>query len=506
MNFQPYAINQSQLIGTYAPEQILRGKVLDILPDRTALVQLGAKQVVAKVASVDPPLKVGQDYLFQIQQGANPLLAKLVDRKPANSGSMPTMADDVLSTLQLKNDSLNKQVIQAFLDHGDPISRESILNARALLKMSGDFSGDIQTIRWMMNRQLPLTEPFFRLAKDVKTSEHLGSQFGSMLLEIQRSGAQTETVERLKTALNTFSQSQNATGLTSLVHGMGSKKNAELLRSFFDTHIPNLPEKSQHKVDSFLSSSMSLKDVAILLKDLKINRSSQAFINEVKTFAAEQIANAGSRLNETEHSNLFLKALKKLGFDYEFQISDSVKHGTLAAKPFDSLKGHLLAVVQDQGAPPTVRKMAHEMVQKITGEQIQMASADPFVAQFSLQIPIAFQKELTNVSVYWEGKRDRKGSLDPNSCTIVLWLELTHLKETLVNIRVQNRSVTLNIQNKQMDLRRWMKSGESILKKHLAEMGYDLVSLSQSEKIDRNLMKKATDPLTESNYRMDVKV
>lgn len=506
MNFQPYAINQSQLIGTYAPEQILRGKVLDILPDRTALVQLGAKQVVAKVASVDPPLKVGQDYLFQIQQGANPLLAKLIDRKPANSGSMPTMADDVLSTLQLKNDSLNKQIIQEFLDHGDPISRGSILNARALLKMSGDFSGDMQTIRWMMNRQLPLTEPFFRLANDFKASNPLGSKIGELLLEIQRAGAQTETVERLKTALNSFSQSQNTTDLPSLLHGMGSKKGVELLHSFFDTHLPNFSEKDQRKVDSFLSSSMSLKDVAILLKDLKMNRTPQAFINEFKAFGAEQIANAGSLLNETDRSNLFLQALKQLGFDYEFQISDSIKHGTLAAKSFDSLKGRLLAVVQDQDAPRAVQKMAHEMVQKITGEQIQMASADPFVAQFSLQIPIAFQKEMTNVSVYWEGKRDRKGSLDPDSCTIVLWLELTHIKETLVNIRVQNRSVALSIQNKQTDLRRWMKSGEPMLKERLADMGYDLVSLSQSEKIDRNLMKKATEPLTESNYRMDVKV
>jgi hypothetical protein len=502
VNFLPYAINQSQLIGTYAPEQILRGKVLDILPDRTALVQLGAKQVVAKVASVDPPLKVGQDYLFQIQQGANPLLAKLIDRKPANSGSMPTMADDVLTTLQLKNDSLTKQIIQVFLDHGDPISRESILNARALLKMSSDFSGDMQTIRWMMNRQIPLTETFFRTAKDLKNSEPLSSKFGTILQEIQRSGTQTQTVERLKTALNTFSKSQNATGLNE----MGSNKGRELLRSFINEHVPNLSDKNQIKVDSFLSSSMTMKDITSLMKDLKMNRSSQAFINEFQTFASEQIANAGSQSNEPDHSNLFLQAMKQLGFDYEFQISDSVKRGTLEAKSFDSLKGHLLAVVQDQGAPYTVRKMAHEMVQKITGEQIQMASSDPFVAQFSLQIPIAFQKQITNVSVYWEGKRNRKGSLDPDSCTIVLWLELTHLKETLVNIRVQNRSVTLNIQNDEMDLRTWLKSGEPILKEHLAKVGYDLIALSQSEKIDRNLMKKATDPLTESNYRMDVKV
>jgi hypothetical protein len=502
VNFLPYAINQSQLIGTYAPEQILRGKVLDILPDRTALVQLGAKQVVAKVASVDPPLKVGQDYLFQIQQGASPLLAKLINRKLANSGSMPTMADDVLNTLQLKNDSLNKQIIRAFLDHGDPISRESILNARALLKMSNNFSGDMQTIRWMMNRQLPLTETFFRTSKDLKTSELLSSKFGRILQEIQRSGTQNQTVERLRTALNTFSKSQNATGL----NGMGFDKDGELLRSFINGHVPNLSDKNRIKVDSFLSSSMTAKDITSLVKDLKMNRSPQEFINEFQAFASEKIANADSLSNESDHSNLFLRALKQLGFDYEFQITDSVKRGTVETRSFDSLKGHLLAVVQDQGAPYTVRKMAHEMVQKITGEQIQMASSDPFVAQFSLQIPIAFQKEIANVSMYWEGKRDRKGSLDPDSCTIVLWLELTHLKETLVNIHVQNRSVTLNIQNSEMDLRTLLKCGEPILKEHLAKAGYDLIALSQSEKIDRNLKKKATDPLTESNYRMDVKV
>ncbi|MDF2910968.1 MAG: hypothetical protein K0Q56_1849 [Sporolactobacillus laevolacticus] len=508
MNFQPYAISQSQMIGTYAPEQILRGKVLDILPDRTALVQLGAKQVVAKVASIEPPLKVGQDYLFQIQQGSsNPLLAKVVNRKPTVGVSSLTMAEDVLTALNLKNEPLNRKIIQSFLDPGDPISRDAILQARALLKTSGDFPKDMQTIRWLINRQLPLTETFFQTAKDSASSEPLSAKLDTILREIKNTTTQTATIEKLKASLTAFSESNKADGLAAIFTRVGQDKGDALLKSFIKGQIPEsqFTQSIQIKIDSFLSGSFSLKETTALLKDLNINRSPQSFIESFQRFVTGHIQESVSQLGTADHRDLLLQTLKLIGFDYEHQIAEWFNNGPAPGKS-NSLKENLLAVVQDQQAPFSLRKMAHEMVQKITGEQIQMVSADPFVAQFAFQIPIPFQKELTNVSIYWEGKRDRKGTLDPDSCTILLWLELDHLKETLISVRVQNHNVALTIQNNEMDLRSWLKSGEPLLKDRLKENGYQLVSLTQTDKIDQNLVKKASGPLTESNYRLDVKV
>jgi len=506
VNFQPYAINQSQMIGTYAPEQILRGKVLDLLPDRTALVRLGAKQVVAKVASADPPLKVGQDYLFQIKQGTSPLIAKLIERQQANRSS--NMIDDVFNTLQLKEDSLTRQIVQTFLDRGDPLTRESVLQAKALLKMSGNFTGDMQTIRWMMNRQIPLDESLFNIAKGLQDSESISSKLDAMSKEIQRSGVQTASVDQLKNALSSFSILKDGNRFAQLYHEIGDNKGDKLLTSFLADQTSLHSNAAQKAVKEFMASPMALNDMTHLMKELKINQPIKTFISAFRSFALEQIPNLTDQLvGSSDNKNLLFDVLKQLGFDYEFQISEWMTNDSSAERQQpETLKGHLLAVIQDQDAPYALRKAAQEIVQKITGEQLQMVSADPFVAQFSLQIPIPYKRDFTNVSVYWEGKRDRKGAIDPDSCTIVLWLDLTHLKETLVTIHVQNRSVTLNVQNGEADLRSLLASGEPALRDQLSKAGYQLLSLTQKEKIDPHLMKKVTDPLTQTNYRMDVKV
>ncbi|MCO7174678.1 hypothetical protein ACFP7A_02765 [Sporolactobacillus kofuensis] len=509
MNFQPYAISQSQMISTYAPEQILRGKVLDLLPDRTALVQLGAKQVVAKVASVEPPLKVGQDYLFQIQQGSNPLLAKVVDRKQTTDLTGKTMVDDVLTALNLdNNDSVTRKIIQSFLNHGDPLSRDTILGARALMKAGSEFSKDMQTIRWLLNRELPLTNTFFQIAKDSARMESLSTKLEGMLQQLDQAPVHTSAMDQLKTSLHTFSNSNGSDRLLELFNQIGRERGRSLLSTFIKEQMPEsqLTRTIQSTLDRYMSGSFTNKETSALMKDLNLGGSVQSFSESFRDFAVQHDPEVSKLLKIPSEPDTLFQALKKIGFDYEHQLTKWFNNGVMSDQLSSSIKEQLLAVAQDPQSPSAIKKAAHDMVQKITGEQLQMVSADPFVAQFSMQLPLPFQQKVSNVSIYWEGKRDRKGTLDPNSCTLLLWLDLNHLKETLISVRVQNRSVALTIQNDQMDLSHWLKAGEMHLSERLKEIGYQLVSLTQSEKIDPNLIKKATQPLTESNYRLDVKV
>ncbi|MCL1630881.1 hypothetical protein M3N64_02850 [Sporolactobacillus sp. CPB3-1] len=511
MGFQPYAISQSQLIGTYAPEQILRGKVLDILPDRTALVQLGAKQVVAKVVAANPPLKVGQEYLFQIQQGTLPLTAKLVERKQTDQPLKQSMLDDAFRALQLKEDALGKQIVQSFLDHGDPLSRENILNAKVLLRMSSDVTGDLQTIRWMVNRQLPLNEHFFHIAQTLKTSGPLSTHADALLQLIQQTRGQSESVARLKEILSKFAVQNMESGIeknnASKPQMESAGRTGELLKSFINAQLPNLDKTSRQQIADWLIGALPLKEATELMKKMNIESSPQALLKAFNSFVREQSAvNNSNEAPLLSNRNLLLDLFKQIGFSYEHQIAEALNQGADTDEMMNSLKGRLLAVVQDQSAPHALRHMAQEMAAKITGEQLQLASADPYVAQFSLQIPVPYQDGLTEVSVYWEGKRQRNGALDPNACTILLWLELTHLKETLVNIHVQNHAIAITVQNSSADLRALLAKNEPMLKGRLEQIGYELLSLSQSEKINRNLKKKATQPLAETNYRVDVKV
>lgn len=507
MNFQPYAISQSQMIGTFVPEQILRGKVIDILPDRTALLQLGTKQVVAKVGVISPPLKLGQDYLFQIQQNGNPILARVIthDRTAQNSRPDMSMVDDVLSAFNLKDEPLNRKLVQEFLDHGDPLTRDSVLAARALIGRRTDLSAAIQSVRWLMNRKLPMTPELFQLAENMVKAKPFTAQLTALQQELSKTSTATPSMEALKSAIMRFSEAKGDPPL-SLIAGLAGKGKSEpLLKSFINQMDPQIPV-SDISLQKFVSSSMSAEDVSVMLRSLHSSVKPEAFIRDFTAFMLSRLdSQAQGELLSGSRPGLLLNTLRMIGFDFEKKLRIQMENGDTMQKT-DSFKENLLAVAGDSRAPYAVRKMAHELVQRITGEQLQMASSDPEVAQFSLQLPIPFHQEMKNVTVYFEGKRNRKGMIDPNSCTIVLCLDLTHMKQTVVSIRVQNRSVSLAVQNASEGLDRWLKEEEPMLREHLEALNYHLASVVRTERLNPHLVKKAMQPLTFSNYTVDVKI
>ncbi|BBN98644.1 hypothetical protein [Sporolactobacillus terrae] len=509
MNFQPYAISQSQMIGAYAPEQILRGKVLELLPDRTAIVRLGAKQIVAKVAAVEPPLEMGKEYLFQLEQKPNEVRAKLIARTPSASFTehVHNAADSVTQALDLKNDGLTRKIVQFFLDHNMPVSREPIQHVRALLSMSRDLATDLQAVRWLQEKQLPLSESFFKAARALSGSDPIQTQLNQLIQVVEQMQSDHPAIQKLKAALHAFIDFPPQQAIAKFLHQIGAEKSGTLLTEYLSTQADTAHTNDlRPAVASFIAGANEPKALAILLNKMSLKQTQQQFFENFFTFVTEH-----SEIKQPFHAgdgeNLFFTMLKKLGFDYEFRIGQQQEAQTKESSlPLDTLKGHLVAVSQNQTMPQSVRETAQMIVQKITGQQLQLAAADPFVAQFSLQIPVPHNQSLTNVSVYLESKRDRKGKLDPDSCTIALLLDLAHLKETLITLHSQNRCLSINIQNDHMDVRPFLKAGEPLLSKRLAALGYRLLSLSQSAQIDEQLKKRVSEPLTQTTYRMDVKI
>ncbi|TGB00265.1 hypothetical protein E4665_00915 [Sporolactobacillus shoreae] len=507
MNFQPYAISQSQLIGTYAPEQVLRGKVLEILPDRTALVQLGAQKMVAKVVALQPPLKVGQDYLFQVQQNSNPLTAKVVGRRTEQERTSSSIVEDALNAFKLKDEPINRQLIQAFLDQGEPLTRNAVITARSLLgSRPADVSSGMRAVKWMINHRLPITSTVFHLAGHLMKAEPLSSQLNALTQALDHTNVSTPSTAALKGAVNDLKNIKGEPSLQMATGILGREKTTELLKSFLQEQMPTAQVNSG-EIIKFVNGAMSQTDTVNFLNKLHVEIKPDLFLSQFKSFLVSQFAGQASQTIFSGNSDLglLLNSMRELGFDFEQNLRNQLSSGE-TLKSTDSLKEKLLAVVQDHQAPTAIKELARDIVGKITGEQIQMVSTDPQVAQFSIQIPIPFQREIKNVSVYWEGKKSKSGKLDPDSCTILLWLDLTNLKETLVSVRVQSRSVTLTVQNDSEDLTQFLKEGEPALRDQLAAINYHLTSVSQAEKIDPQLVKKAQEPLNITNYNLDVRV
>ena len=76
------------------------------------------------------------------------------------------------------------------------------------------------------------------------------------------------------------------------------------------------------------------------------------------------------------------------------------------------------------------------------------------IQQLIFEIPInlfGFQTELT---MQWEGIWTKDGQINPDFCRILFYLELEHLKDTLIDVNVQNRIVNIQIINEDKRINR----------------------------------------------------
>lgn len=510
MNFQPYAVSQSQMIGSYVPEQILRGKVLEILPDRTALVQLGARKIIARVTALQPPLKLGSDYLFQIKQAnSNPPTAVVVSRRDESQQekSPSSMTDDLLNAFQMKDSPANRGLAKIFLDSGEPLSRSLMAAGGALVGSSGAVLKDsLHAVGWMVNRHLPLTRTFFTTAMQLLNPATLSAQLDTLRKAITEAPTPAPSMTAVNRSISSLGKIDGSPDPVMTAGLIGREQSAQLLRQFFQNMVPAF-HNDPDAMAEFVGSPMSLQDAVKLLDKSMVRMKPAQFLSQFNQF---MIAHTGMQTmlqNEIGAAPLgvLLNTLKAIGFDEEQSLRNQLAvSGTVQAT--DSLKENLISLSEDPGVSAGIRKLAGDALGKITGQQLQMASSDPQVAQFSFQIPVPIQNRVENLSVYWEGRRNQQGKLDPDSCVILLHLELAHLHETLISVSVQNRGISVNVQNETADLQRLLTETEPQLREQLSALNYHLISIHQTEKINHKLAEKAQQPLTASNYRLDLRI
>lgn len=144
----------------------------------------------------------------------------------------------------------------------------------------------------------------------------------------------------------------------------------------------------------------------------------------------------------------------------------------------DTLKGILLQLMNHDDAPPQLKEAAQQLVSHLTGQQLLLNTdrTAPF-AQVTLMLPLNGPDGQETASVHIQSRRGAKGELDASNCRLWFDLQMKHLGQTLVDVQVVDRIVSLKVHNE----REW--AGE-LLENHKEEIagavesiGYQLLSL-----------------------------
>lgn len=349
-----------------------------------------------------------------------------------------------------------------------------------LLKAAGAISSSIDFTMWQTQ-----WEAF--TAQNKKMLQHTHNQQLSVALPFQMDSEVTvSSLEQLisnQNELRHHSQEMMQLWHNKLTHGsidqpaLTRQEFAVLKQGITQQILPLLSGKSQQQLASHLQYNTA--DLRQVLEILETLNDKQALMKAADLMTKIQ---RDSLFFQASAKDQFLtqlnQVLRSVGLTYENQLlhTDIEQRST-------TIKGMLLQMLQKGDG--TVQEQAQQLLHFINGMQINAVNETNHFIQANLQIP-GERLELTNdIELEFEGNKTSNGEINPDYCRVVFYLNLAHLQQTIVDMHIHNRLVTVTVYNDATELGQHSLPLQPMLKQGLANLDYQLSGISFKPLKDR---------------------
>ncbi|MCQ6274077.1 hypothetical protein JMM81_03660 [Bacillus sp. V3B] len=388
---------------SFQPGQILNGKIIKLFPNGIASLQVGSQKIVAQL---EASLEANQKYWFQVQPGEGKVRLKVVGHvadigpgRTSNGMHMNTRKPDtsgaslagLLKELSIPVNEENTEIMRFFLKEQLPIGKEIVHQTASWLKESDASQDGLEAVKQMLHKQLPMTKTAFQAVLAIMNNESF-----------------TESLETLGNLL----KEQPLT------------KVGNQLALFIDEF--NTPGINVEKLLNDQKNGMNMR--------------------------SESLAATNSALQDHSAFTNYLKGLmKNIGFSYEHEVAQFLKQPQEELLKKEALKPLLLDLLKETSSG-SISEIAEKVLHKITGLQILSQDSGP-TQQFVVQVPVALQHKVVDLTMQWSGRKRENGQIDPAYCRILFYLELENLRDTIVDMQVQNRVMTISVMNENDSLK-----------------------------------------------------
>lgn len=179
--------------------------------------------------------------------------------------------------------------------------------------------------------------------------------------------------------------------------------------------------------------------------------------------------------NGTRDESPLRMLLQQFGLQHEGDLRSMTNQE--AQQKVQSLKSLLMQFLQQtstqtQGA----REQAEFLLQRVTGQQLMSSEQHGPIQHTLFQAPVKITDKYQDLTIQWEGQT-KNGLIDESHCRILFYLNLEALNETVVDVQIQNRIMTLTIFNETEKPKSVAERWFPILKEKLSNMDYQLSSI-----------------------------
>ncbi|GKU78607.1 hypothetical protein [Paenibacillus sp. L3-i20] len=145
----------------------------------------------------------------------------------------------------------------------------------------------------------------------------------------------------------------------------------------------------------------------------------------------------------------------------------------------DSMKSALLTLMASNDTPAAIKETAQQLIHQITGQQLLLAPErnSSVFTHVTMFIPLQDQHGSSTASVHIQTRRGRRGELDADNCRLLFNLSMKSLGDTLVDVNVTDKIVSLNVWNDHPAITELIEGSRADITDRLKETGYQLLSL-----------------------------
>ncbi|MCM3156551.1 hypothetical protein V7263_06195 [Bacillus subtilis] len=542
-------------------KRLLLGKVLRLLGDQHALIQVGNQTVQGKL---ETQLRPQAYYWFSYEKKTAEQTGRLqvVQSFDQNPKTIQDAAGKLLNAISVKTSNAALMMTGAMLKSKTPVTENDIKTAVRWMDTlpSQDTKKAVETVLFALKRDLPIHSEILNGVHAVKSPVPLHQHVSQLLQAVDQNPQQSQMMSKLKEAVTVLLNSEidvhaerlidklisltdntkapsptNTAGSRELSTPAGSPGKASLpianhtaeqgsiqeepVKTAADIPIKEarqllvkLTESAEKnslqivkeaanwiKAAASSGDSKSLAASAVLQAAQVTDQEAEVFLKAVQQ-TAPHLADKADVLSFLSKVKTAIGARDEVAFIKAFEQGSAVTSGEM-----QSIKLALSALRASHEVAEPVKQEADQLFHKLNG-QLFMQQDHPSYSQIVMSFPMFSKSGVQDMTVLFKGKKEADGKLDPSHCRLLFLLQLDTLKETVVDCLVQQKVMTITIET-DFELQAVIDPMVPVLKQGLKEMGYSLSGVNAKKRVHTEEKASIDQYITSiSDQEVDVKI
>ncbi|TYS32620.1 glycosyltransferase [Bacillus pumilus] len=529
--------------------RLILGKVLKMLGDDTALVQIGSTKIKAQLAA---QLKADAFYWFQFEQEGGGSLNKLrpVQQFDQDPKTLKDAAAKLLEGLSLKGGLENILTATAFLKEKSVINEAELKTAVKWIEQfqGADVKKGLQALLFALKKDLPIQQGVLQSILAVKSSSALHQDMTALLERLTQLPKHSDATQALTQAVRSVIDAETTVHAEKLLSVLlaaregGTKQGG----SISGTSQPTLPESKGNSqapilqerqaaqvLQSNVQQSTSPKELQIPLQQIEriltsltkqsadgqqdpnlkqltsllqgfqqagsqpdakasVLQKEFPFLSKTETKALAQVMQQTEPTlsNKTDVLDLLMTMKKAIGVRDEIGMMKLLEKGSQDVK---SQELHQLKLVLNDARqadlPEPVKKEVDQLFHRLNG-QLFVQQENQTVSQMMVSYPLFSKHSVQDLTFILKGHKKKDGSIDISQCRLMFYLNMENLEETLIDCTIQQKVMSITVETGH-ELQGTINPMIPAVRENLNALGYSLTGITA---------KKRQEPVDPSHF------